>query len=194
MEPTRSSHPALSYADGIAARTNDFLLLVARVLLVAVLFLFAWSGSPNPGYLSSLGLAHPVWSLVAIAFEFVVAITVVFGIATRYGALLGLLYVFIATALAHRYWEYPQAQQLAQYTNFTKNLAIFGGLLFVFVWGPGRFSIDRMLSGKRDQTRQSFDLGQPPDRKQRAGVTRCIAEVHCIAAMMRLQYRNASVF
>ena len=148
MEPTRSSHPALSHADGIATRMGDVLLLLARVLLVAVLFLFAWSGSPNPGYLSSLGLVNSVWSPVAIAIEFAVAFTVVLGLATRYGALLGLLYVFIATALAHRYWEYPQAQQLAQYTNFTKNLAIFGGLLFVFVCGPGRLSIDRMLSGK----------------------------------------------
>jgi hypothetical protein len=53
-----------------------------------------------------------------------------------------------SSVLAHRYWEYPQAQQLAQYTNFTKNLAIFGGLLLLFVSSPGRFSIDHILSRK----------------------------------------------
>jgi uncharacterized membrane protein YphA (DoxX/SURF4 family) len=30
----------------------------------------------------------------------------------------------------------------------TKNLAIAGGMLLLFVTGGGRFSIDRMLSGK----------------------------------------------
>jgi putative oxidoreductase len=150
VQSIESSHPALSCTDGIAARMRNFLLLAARVLIVAVLFLFAWSGSPNAGYLSSLGVPNPAFlSLVAIAVEFIVAFTLILGIATRYGALLGLLYIIVATALAHRYWEYPQAQQLLQYTNFTKNLAIFGGLLLVFVNGAGRFSIDHMLSRKR---------------------------------------------
>jgi putative oxidoreductase len=52
----------------------------------------------------------------------------------------------VATALAHRYWEYPPAQMQAQYTNFLKNLAILGGALLLFLTGPGRFSIDRVLS------------------------------------------------
>ena len=34
----------------------------------------------------------------------------------------------------------------AQQTNFLKNLAILGGTLLLFVTGPGRFSIDRILS------------------------------------------------
>jgi putative oxidoreductase len=50
--------------------------------------------------------------------------------------------------LAHRYWEYPPAQMTAQKTNFVKNLAILGGALLLFVTGPGRLSIDRMLSKK----------------------------------------------
>jgi putative oxidoreductase len=62
--------------------------------------------------------------------------------------LLGILYVVVATALAHRYWEYPPAQLGNQYAHFLKNIAIIGGLLSVFVNGAGRFSIDRMLSGK----------------------------------------------
>jgi uncharacterized membrane protein YphA (DoxX/SURF4 family) len=35
-----------------------------------------------------------------------------------------------------------------QYNHFLKNLAIFGGALIIFAAGPGRFSIDRMLSKK----------------------------------------------
>jgi putative oxidoreductase len=147
LQSTGSSHPLLSYTDGIASRSGDLLLLIGRVLIVAVLFLFAWSGSPTSAYLGSLGVSNPAfWSTIAIAVEFVVAVALALGVGTRYGALLGLLYLIVATALAHRYWEYPQAQHLIQYTNFTKNLAIFGGMLFVFVHGAGRFSIDHMLS------------------------------------------------
>jgi len=147
LQPTGSAHPLLSYTDGIAHRIGDLLLLVGRVLIVAVMLLFAWSGSPTSAYLGSLGVPNPaLWSMIAIAVEFIVALTLILGVATRYGALLGLLYLIVATALAHRYWEYPQAQQLIQYTNFTKNLAIFGGMLLVFVHGAGRFSIDHMLS------------------------------------------------
>ncbi len=149
MQPIESSHPVFSYTDGVAAATSNAVLLLARVLIASLFFLTAWSGSPNAGYLGSLGLPNTaVWSWVAIAVEYIVVVTLVLGIATRYGALLGVLYVIIATALAHRYWEYPQAQQLAQYTNFTKNLAIAGGFLLLFMSGGGRFSIDRMLSSQ----------------------------------------------
>ena len=150
LQTARSSYSILSHADGIAVGMSDAVLLLARVLIASLVFLPVWSGSPNVAYLTSLGVPNPAfWSLVAIAVEFVTAFSLVFGIATRYGALLGLLYVIVATAIAHRYWEYPQAQQLIQYTNFTKNVAIAGGLLLkVFVNGAGRFGIDRILSGK----------------------------------------------
>jgi putative oxidoreductase len=143
------SHRVLSYADGIAGGMGDVLLLVSRWAIVAVLLLTAWSGSPTPGYLGSLGVSNPgFWSVVAMAVEFIVAFSLVLGVATRYGVLLGILYVVVATALAHRYWEYPPAQLGNQYAHFLKNIAIIGGLLSVFVNGAGRFSIDRMLSGK----------------------------------------------
>jgi putative oxidoreductase len=72
-------------------------------------------------------------------------ISLILGIATRYGALLGLVFVAAATALAHRYWEYPAELQNIQFTNFMKNLSIFGGLMLLFVTGAGRFSIDGWL-------------------------------------------------
>ena len=79
---------------------------------------------------------------------FVIGAALILGVGTRYAALLCALFVIVATALAHRYWEYPAAQVVAQYNNFLKNLALLGGALLVFVTGPGRFSIDRMLSKK----------------------------------------------
>ena len=36
----------------------------------------------------------------------------------------------------------------AQYANFLKNLAIFGGTLLLFVTGPGRISMDGTMAKK----------------------------------------------
>jgi uncharacterized membrane protein YphA (DoxX/SURF4 family) len=63
--------------------------------------------------------------------------------------LLGFAFVVIAFVTAHRYWEFPQAAQNLQYVFLSKDFAIAGGLLALFVTGGGRFSVDNMLAGKR---------------------------------------------
>ena len=65
------------------------------------------------------------------------------GLGTRYAALLLALFTVAAALLAHRYWALPLQEQAGQANNFFKNIAIIGGLLALFVAGPGRFSIDR---------------------------------------------------
>ncbi len=77
------------------------------------------------------------------------SITIILGLGTRYGALLGLAFVIVATVTAHRYWGYPQAAQLVQYMFLTKNLAAAGGLIVLFVTGAGSFSVDAILAKKR---------------------------------------------
>ena len=153
---TESSHPSLSHADSLAASTADTFLLVGRVLL-GWLFLASSSGIEGKlwnvpgfaGYLKNLGMPAPeFWSWIGAPVEFVIGAALILGIGTRYAALLCALFLICATALAHRYWEYPPAQVAAQYNNFLKNLALFGGALVLFVTGGGRFSIDRMLAKK----------------------------------------------
>jgi len=148
-QSTPSSHPLLSCTDGIATGMTDALLLVGRVLIAALFFLTAWFGSPNVGYLTALGYPSPgLMSTFAIAVEYIIIVSLVLGVATRYGALLGLSFVIIAAATAHRYWTYPPPQQLVQYIFLTKDIAIAGGLVLLFATGAGRFSVDRLLSGK----------------------------------------------
>jgi len=101
------------------------------------------------GYLKNLGMPAPeFWSWIGAVVEFVIGAALILGVGTRYAALLCALFLVVATALAHRYWEYPAAQATAQYSNFLKNLAIFGGALILFATGGGRFSIDRILAKK----------------------------------------------
>jgi len=151
-----SSLPLLSHTDDIAASTAVAFLLVGRVL-VGWLFLVSsagiggklWNPAGFAGYLKNLGMpASELWSWIGALVEFVVGAALILGVGTRYAALLCALFLIVATALAHRYWEYPPAQAVAQYNNFLKNLAIFGGALLIFAAGPGRFSVDRMLSKK----------------------------------------------
>jgi putative oxidoreductase len=139
--------------DGVAAGATDLWLLIGRVLLCWVFVAVGWGHIFNIGgfvtYLTSLKVPAPeffAW-LGAIA-EVIVAVTLLFGIATRYGAALAIIFLIVATAIAHRYWEYPAAQVFGQYNNFLKNLSMLGGMFYVFVFGPGRFSIDGIMGKK----------------------------------------------
>src|SRR5712691_7424021 len=137
------SPPMFAGADNLAMRTGDAFALVGRILLGWLFLVFAWpnviSTAGFVGYLTALKVPSPqyfVW--IATIAEFVIGITLILGIATRYGALLGFVFVVIATALAHRYWEYPMPRQMTEYFHLLKNLAIIGGLLLLFVTGAGR--------------------------------------------------------
>ena len=145
----RSSHPLLSCTDGIATGMSDTLLLVGRLLIAAVFLMTVWTGGPAAAYLKSLNYPAPEFmSTLAHIVEWIVVVSLVLGIGTRYGALLGLLFVVIAFVTAHRYWQFPQAAQTLQYVFLSKDLAIAGGLLVLFVTGGGRFTVDNMLASK----------------------------------------------
>jgi putative oxidoreductase len=141
-------HSALASVDRCAESGSDALLLIGRILIALLFLLTAWFGSPTAGYLTSLGYPDPVvLSAVAVITEYIVVIMLVLGIGTRVGALLGIAFVVVASVTAHRYWTYPDAQQQVQYIFLTKNLAVLGGLLVLFVTGPGRLSLDARMRG-----------------------------------------------
>jgi hypothetical protein len=83
----------------------------------------------------------PWYRIAAVACTAIVAriLTLILGNA-------GIVFLIVATALAHRYWEFPADQVEVQAINFLKNAAIIGGMIYVFVHGPGRFSGDAMMS------------------------------------------------
>lgn len=144
----RSSHPILSHADGVASGTSDIVLLIGRLLLAALFLMTVWGGGPSADYLKSLNYPSPdMMSPLAHVVEWIVVISLVLGIGTRYGALLGFVFVVIALLTAHLYWEYPQPAQGLQFVLLSKDLAIAGGLLLLFVTGAGRFSVDEKLKG-----------------------------------------------
>jgi putative oxidoreductase len=86
------------------------------------------------------------WAWFAAIVEVILGVALILGIATRYAALASFLWVLVATAIAHRYWAYPAAQQAGQYNNWLKNIAIMGGMLYAFVTGAGRYALDAVLA------------------------------------------------
>jgi putative oxidoreductase len=147
-----SSHSLLSRADGVATKSADVLILIGRILLAWVFVGVAYGAITNfagsLAYFTSLKLfPAELWTWAALLLEILISASLILGIGTRYGAILVFLFVVIATAIAHRYWEYPAGpQQIGQYNNFLKNISIMGGAVAIFVTGGGRFSLDRVLA------------------------------------------------
>jgi putative oxidoreductase len=149
LQANKSSHALLSGTDGIADGMRDILLLLARLLVAAVFLMTVWTGGPAAAYLKSINFIAPnVMSPFAHVVEWIIVVTLVLGVATRYGALLAFAFVVIALLTSHLYWEFPAAAQNLQYVFLSKDLSIAGGTLALFVAGAGRFSIDHMLAGK----------------------------------------------
>ena len=145
----RSSHALLSYTDSIATGMSNILLLVGRLMIAAVFLMTVTTGGPAPAYLKSINFIMPdLMSVLAHVVEWLIILSLVLGIATRYGALLAFVFVVIAFVTAHLYWQFPQAAQGLQYILLSKDLAITGGALVLFVSGAGRLSVDKMLAGK----------------------------------------------
>ncbi len=147
--PSQSSHPLLSCTDGVANGMADILLLIGRLTLGVLFLMTVGTGGPAAAYLKSLNYPAPEFmSTLAHIVEWIVIVALVLGVATRYGALLGFVFVVIALLTAHLYWQFPQQAQALQWTFLSKDIAIAGALLVLFVTGAGRYSVDAMLAKK----------------------------------------------
>lgn len=130
-------------------RSRDVAALVGRVLLA---FMFVYSGFGKIGgfegtaaNIASKNLPLPaIATTIAIVVEFVGGLMVVVGWKTRWAALAVAVFTFFASIFFHNFWAMPDAA--AARTNmimFMKNIAVIGGLLLLYAFGPGRYSLDR---------------------------------------------------
>ena len=128
--------------------SNAALLLVSRIFIAALFLvagtrkLLAYAGTV--GYFTKLGFpAADAFAVAAIVIEIGCGLMLLAGWRTRWAAWLLVVFVAIATAMAHRFWEFEPAQFANQLNHFLKNIALIGGLLFVAAFGPGRLSVDK---------------------------------------------------
>lgn len=151
ISSTASSHPALSCADGIAESGRDFLLLVGRILIGAVYVTSGWRKLMDlPAFVKTMpGRGLPDWlGYVAAPVEFIGGVLLILGLATRYAAVVMLIFTIIATFSTHAYWTYPLKDQGGQFVQFGKNNTMKGGLILLFLMAAGRYSLDAMLKRK----------------------------------------------
>ena len=153
MTLQNSSHPALSCTDSLAASTQDFILLCARILLG---WIFIRSGYGKMFNIPAVAATFPprgipeFMAYISVPVEFFGGIALLLGFATRYVAILLGLFVVIATLTSHRYWQFADAAaRRAQDSSFWKNAAILGGFFCLFVTGGGRLSLDHWLRRRK---------------------------------------------
>jgi putative oxidoreductase len=140
--------------ESIAVRGEGVFLLLGR-LTIGLLYMPSGfgklTGIHGPGldgfaqYLASKGVPGPAfaWAVVAAAVEFFASLAIVLGFQTRLAALLLVGFTIVAALIGHQFWAVPADQYQNQIANFLKNIAIAGGLLYMFVLGAGSISIDR---------------------------------------------------
>ena len=127
--------------------TQGFPVLIAR-LLMALMFLLGgiskFTGlDGTAGYIASVGLPAPQLLAVGAGLvEVIGAVLLIVGWQARWAALALAVFTVLATVLFHNYWAMPKDQQFMQQLMFMKNLAVTGGLLFVFAFGAGTLSLD----------------------------------------------------
>jgi len=122
--------------------------LVGRILLA---WLFIKSGfgkltgfEATVGYIASKGLPLPqVGAAIAVLVELGAGLLLAIGFKARWSALVIGIFTIAAAVLFHDYWNADAASKMAQSINFWKNISITGGLLMVFAFGPGRYSVDK---------------------------------------------------
>ena len=117
--------------------------ILGRILLSAIFLIngigkiFNYEGTIQymenfdvPGYLI----------IPAITVEILFPILLILGYYTKFSALVLSLFTLVLAVIFHT--DFSNQMQLM---SFLKNIAIAGGFLIIFVYGPGKYSLDHKL-------------------------------------------------
>jgi putative oxidoreductase len=128
--------------------TTNAVALAGRILLAAI-FVISGFGKiggfeGTVGYIASKGLPMPqVLAALTVALELGGGILLIIGFKARWVALLFFLWLIPTTFIFHKFWGIDAAQVQMQQINFLKNVSIMGGMLLLFAFGPGAYSLDK---------------------------------------------------
>lgn len=123
-------------------------LLAGRILLAHIFLLNGYGKVTNfagtAGYMAKYGMPMIDFFLVcAIVIELVGSLMLIVGWKARWAAWAIFLFVLVLSPIFHPFWAVPPEQVMMQTIQFTKNLAIMGGMLYVAFMGPGKLSLDK---------------------------------------------------
>ena len=137
---------------------SDGIQLLARALISTVFIVFGFQQftniagyTANPNIVKFSGLIAGVLAPVVIAYlvaaiDLIGGLCVLVGFKTRCASIALIIFVILTLFIAHNFWVMEGAPRVGNQVNFYKNLAIIGGLLLLYVHGPGRYSLDNRLA------------------------------------------------
>lgn len=94
--------------------------------------------------LNSLGVVSgaTIYIFIGMLMELIGGLLILLGWKTRIGVYVLMIFLFPTTLLFHSFWNYSGPEMALQLSIFLRNLTIYGGLLLLASYGPGRWSID----------------------------------------------------
>ena len=117
--------------------------ILGRILLSAIFLIngigkiFNYEGTIQ--YMENFDV--PAYLIIpAIIVEILFPILLIIGYYTKFSALVLSLFTLVLAVIFHT--DFSNQMQLM---SFLKNIAIAGGFLIIFVYGPGKYSIDHKL-------------------------------------------------
>jgi putative oxidoreductase len=150
-------------------------------LLIAAIFVRAGinkigSIAATAATMAGHGIPYPdilVWG--AIVVEIGGGLFLVFGLFTRWAALILFCYTLALALIFHAYWTATGATVRTESASFYGHLAMMGGMLYVTAFGAGRYSLDALFGmwrpaaaepyGARELRRNWSDHRRPPSRE-----------------------------
>jgi len=129
-------------------RNREWVALFARVLL-AIIFIKSGFGKlvgfeGTVAAIASKGVPLPqIAAIITVVLELGGGLLLVLGWKARWVALAFVVWLIPTTFLFHNFWAASPDQYMNQQNNFLKNIAIMGGMLMVYAFGPGRPALDR---------------------------------------------------
>lgn len=133
-----------------SSATRHEVVLAARILTAALFLVFGWGKLMHPEATAALfariGVPVPALAcVVAIAAELGGGLALLAGLFTRPLVVMLAAYTLVTAFVGHQFWNMTGGAYVANEINFLKNFSIAGGLLALFVTGPGRYSVDQAI-------------------------------------------------
>ncbi len=123
---------------------EDVGILVARILMPILFIVAGWGKitgyEGTQQYMQAMGVPGALLPLT-ILLEFGGGLAILFGFLTRTTALFTAVFTLMTALLFHTNFAEGMNSLM-----FMKNMTIAGGYLLLFLTGPGKFSIDRVLN------------------------------------------------
>ena len=125
---------------------ENVIVLIARIL-ISLLFLWAgfrkvlnWNSTEDSmKNKKTKGIAFLL--PIAVGFQILGGLSVLLGFYARIGAILLILFIIPATIQMHDFWNLHGKERITEKAHFFKDMAIIGGLLLLFLIGPGNYSL-----------------------------------------------------